>query len=247
MAVARDERFKAAAGVAALHALILYALVTGLASEVAREAGQTLRVFNLSEPPPPPPIEQPVPAPRASEAEEGAASPPNLRSRPTPVVAPPPVIRLERPPTVTATPRATPVPEGNDPTAGNADVAGPGSGSGGEGVGTGSGGQGSGAGSGGIAVRAERQSGSIDGTRDYPPAARRAGVTGSVMIRFTIGTDGRVSGCRVARSTANAEIDSATCRLVEQRFRYRPARAADGTPVPESATRTFDWLLPGRN
>ena len=246
MAVARGERFKAAAGVAALHALILYALVTGLAFEVAREAGQTLRVFDLSEPAPPPPAEQPVPAPSRSEAEKGAASPPNLRSRPTPVIAPPPAIRLERPPTVTAAPQLTPVPQGSDPTAGNAEVRGPGSGSGGEGVGAGSGGQGNGAGSGGIAVRAQRESGAIDGARDYPPAARRAGIAGSVQIRFTIGTDGRVTGCRVARSTANAEIDSATCRLVEQRFRYRPARAADGSPVPETVSRTFDWLLPSR-
>jgi protein TonB len=246
MTAERPERLKAAAGVALLHLLIGYALVNGLAFEAAREVGETLRVFNLGEPPPPSPVEEPLPAPHRSRADEGAASPPNIRSRPTPVVAPTREVRLDVPAPVRATPEPTSVPEGADPTAGNADLPGPGSGSGGEGVGTGSGGQGTGAGSGGIASRAQRESGAIDGARDYPAAARRAGVTGSVQVRFTVGTDGRVSGCRVVRSTANEELDAATCRLIEGRFRYRPARDFEGRAIPDTISRTFDWLLPGR-
>jgi protein TonB len=90
-----------------------------------------------------------------------------------------------------------------------------------------------------------RVSGEINGARDYPAASRRAGVQGSVVVRFTVGTDGRASGCRVTRSSVNAELDALTCRLVEQRFRYRPARDSSGNPVSDTVSRTFDWLLPG--
>jgi protein TonB len=63
-------------------------------------------------------------------------------------------------------------------------------------------------------------------------------------VRYVVGTDGSVGGCRVTRSSGHAELDETTCRLIEQRFRYRPARDGAGRPVPETVSRTFDWLLP---
>ena len=124
------------------------------------------------------------------------------------------------------------------------DTEGPGTGAGGLGVGLGSGGQGSGNGGGG--VRAQRVSGAISGERDYPRAARRAGIEGTVSVRFIVDTDGRATGCGVTRSSGHAALDETTCRLIEQRFRYRPARDGQGRLVPESVSRTFDWLLPRR-
>ena len=237
----RRERLGASAGVAALHLLLAWALIAGFTVRFALPSRSDLKLFDVVEPPPPP-EEAPQPARVAADTPEGAAAPPNLKARPTPVVAPPP-----RLPTVNPLPAAepSPLPAGSDPTAGNADLAGPGTGAGGSGDGTGSGGSGSGSGSGG-AVRAQRTGGAIDGRTDYPPAARRAGFEGTVRVRYTVGTDGRAGGCRVTRSSGNAEIDAATCRIIEQRFRYRPARDAGGRPVPEEVSRTFDWLLPGR-
>jgi protein TonB len=235
------DRLKAAIGVAAFHALLGYALITGLGYEVATKIGDNLRVFDVPEPVPPP-IEEPPPPQAKAEKAEGKASPPNIVSKASPVVAPPPKIRLQVPPPVVA----APVPkEGNDRSAGSADVPGPGTGSGGIGDGSGSGGQGTGTG-GGIVSSAERESGQLSGDTDYPRAARAAGVEGSVAVRFTVEPSGRVSGCQVIRSSANAELDATTCRLIEQRFRYRPARDAAGNPVPEVIFRTFDWMLPRR-
>jgi protein TonB len=235
------DRLKAVTGVALFHAALGYALITGLGYEVVREISDNLRVFDVPEPVPPP-IEEPPPPQAKAEKEEGEASPPNLVSKASPVVAPPPKIRLEVPPKVIA----APVPkEGSDRSAGSANVPGPGTGSGGIGNGTGSGGSGTGSG-GGISARAERESGSLSGERDYPRAARAAGVEGSVAVRFTVEPSGRVSGCQVIRSSANAELDSTTCRLIEQRFRYRPARDGAGNAVPEVVSRTFDWMLPRR-
>jgi protein TonB len=238
------DRLKAAAAVAVFHGLLGYAFIAGLAVDFTRGIADDLKIFDVPGAPPPPPTEKSVPAKARVEAPEGAASPPSLKAKATPLVAPPPKVRLDPPPPIASAPEPTPA-SGNDRSTGASDVDGPGTGSGGEGAGTGSGGEGSGTG-GGIAERARRVSGSISGATDYPPAARRAGVEGSVSVRFTVGTDGKASGCRVTRSSANAELEATTCRLIERRFRYEPARDAAGRPVPEIVNRTFDWLLPSR-
>jgi protein TonB len=235
------DRLQASVGVAAVHALLAYALLTGLAPQVARSVGESLKLFDVTPPPPPPP---PVPPPKAdTAAEDGAASAPNLKARPTPVVAPPPLIRLKPPPVLRTAPKAAPLPPGRDASAGNAAVVGPGTGAGGSGVGSGSGGSGTGAGGGGGGSRAERISGRL-ANEDYPRSALRAGAEGSVSVRYTVGTDGRVSGCTVTRSSGHSELDSTTCALIERRFRYRPARNSEGEPAPETVRKTFDWLLP---
>jgi protein TonB len=241
-----QDRLKAAVGVAAFHALLGYAFVTGLAVDFAHGVADDLKIFDVPEAPPPPPADKSVPAKVKAEAPEGAASPPSLTAKATPLVAPPPKVQLDLPPPpIVTSPKPAPA-LGNDRSTGASDIDGPGTGSGGEGAGTGSGGRGSGTG-GGIAERAKRVSGSISGATDYPRAARRGRIEGSVSVRFTVGIDGSVSGCRVTRSSANDELEATTCRLVERRFRYEPARNAEGRPVPEVVSRTFDWLLPFRN
>lgn len=238
------DRIKATVGVAAFHGLLGYALIAGLGFDFHTDVGDNLKVFDVLDDPPPP-LEEPVPAETRIDEPEGAASPPSMAAQPSPIVAPPPEVRLEVPSPMVTVPLPTPVPPGNDPSAGVSNIAGPGTGTGGEGNGTGAGGEGSGTG-GGAARPALRIGGTISGNRDYPSAARRARIEGSVAVRFVVGVDGRVSGCSVRRSSGNAELDATTCRLIERRFRYEPARDAQGRPVAETVSRTFDWLLPGR-
>jgi protein TonB len=240
----RRDRIKAAIGVAAFHALLGYALVTGLGMDVVREAGENLKLIRIS-PEPPPPQEEPIPAKAATPDEEGAASPPNLKAKPTPVVAPPPKIRLKPPPKIPTAPKAFPVPAGSDASAGSSNVPGPGSGSGGQGTGSGSGSGGSGTGGGGGVSKAVRLQGRLD-NKDYPASARRARIGGSVSVLFTVQTSGRVSGCRVVKSSGNADLDSTTCRLIEQRFVYKPATDPQGSPVQSviSTTFSYNWVVP---
>lgn len=226
----RGDRAKAGAGVALLHALLGYALVTGLAPAIVDRAAAPLKLFDVSEPPPPP-VEEPEPAREPSDRAEGAASPDSLAARPTPVVAPPPKVRLPRPPPLPSVPKPSPVPPGSASSAGVSNIPGPGTGIGGVGSGIGSGGQGSGTGSGG-AARAQRISGRLDNS-DYPRSALRAGREGTVSVRYTVEADGRVSDCRVTRSSGHPDLDETTCRLIERRFRYRPARDSAGRAVPD--------------
>lgn len=240
----RNDRIKSATAVVLVHVLLAYAFVAGLRFQAAAKVADTLAVFDLSQPaPPPPPVEEPVADPQPSEAPEGAASPPNLKAQAAPVKAPPPPpIRLEIPPPIATSP--TPA-QGSEASAGVSDVAGPGTGAGGTGTGTGSGDAGSGSGGGGVVRRSRHVSGRISHS-DYPRGAGDAGAEGTVIVQFEVGVDGRVSGCEVADTSGNAELDATTCRLVEARFRYEPARNAEGKAITEVRGWQQDWWIGSR-
>ena len=97
--------------------------------------------------------------------------------------------------------------------------------------------------SGTAATGAIWRSGSFSNESDYPDAARRREEQGTVRVRFTVGTDGRVSGCSVVASSGSSALDSTTCRILQRRFRYRPARDSSGNPVPETKTQAVTWRL----
>jgi len=229
------DRGRAAAAVALLHLALGWAIVAGLGVDVRRAVEEPLRVFSIFEPPPPPP-EISVPAPVRRPDPEGAAAPPSLKSRPSPVVAP----REARRSPVRAAPEPQPAPTGSAARAGASQTPGPGTGAGGEGSGAGSGRGGGGTGGGGTPARAQRISGSFDYS-DHPERSR-PGAVETVGVRFLVGADGRVRDCAVTRSSGNAKLDSTTCRLIEQRFRYRPATDAAGKPVPSIVSTVFSWI-----
>ncbi len=237
----RRERIASAIAVAALHALIGYALLTGLGIDIAGEASDRLKLFDIRQPPPPPPADPP-PAALEARAPQAAAAPPGPNAEASPIVGPVPQVRLPIPPPLPAAPQAG---TGSEASQG-ASTLGAGTGAGGEGSGSGSGGSGSGSGSGGAVTRARQIGGELTG-RDYPRAAKRARAGGTVLVRYTVGTDGRVSGCTVTQSSGNADLDSTTCALIERRFRYEPARDAQGRPVADTLTgRHIWWTEPRR-
>lgn len=64
---------------------------------------------------------------------------------------------------------------------------------------------------------------------------------GTVIVQFTVQPDGRASSCFTTRGSGNAELDSLTCRLVEERVRFRPALDADGRTVASPAHAIYTW------
>lgn len=240
------DRLKSAAGVGLLHAVIAYGLLTGLGYGALIEPASTLKLFTVHEEPPPPPAEpaRPDVEKKTRKAKpkdaEGAASPANLRNTPTEIVAPKPEIPIPVPPPIPAAPAAG---QGSAPAAGAAAVPGPGTGRGGIGTGLGSGRFGNGTGGGGGGGRGTRArwlSGGI-GPDDYPERAYRARVGGTVHLRFTVAPTGRISDCAVTRSSGSRELDGVTCRLILRRFRYRPARNAEGVPIPSTVVGEHVW------
>lgn len=233
------SRIKSASAVLAGHALLGYALLQGLQTSVAAPPIKPLKLFDVTVAIPlPPPNLPPVPVSEAA-SREGAAAPVGLRAAAALIVAPTPRVVLERPSPVIA---ALLPGVGSEARTGASTQIGSGPGSGGEGNGAGSGRSGSGAGGGGILARAQWVSGGMRNS-DYPRAAGRAGIGGAVVTRFTVGTDGRASGCKVTRSSGTAELDATTCRLIEQRFRYRPARDLEGRPISDVMGWKQTWWI----
>jgi protein TonB len=243
----RRNRVASAAMVALYHALILYAFLRGIGLPIDKPVDEELKLIDIIAPPPPPPAKAARPQaaeekkkPRPKNAE-GAASPANLRNTPSEIVAPPREIRIPVPPPVPAAPVAG---QGTAVAAGATNVPGPGTGSGGRGNGLGSGdrGNGTGGGGGGGGTHARWIRGAIDGS-DYPRRAYEARRSGNVFLSFVVAPDGRVSSCRVTRSSGTPELDAITCRLIRERFRYRPARAWDGRPIAETIRGEHVWEL----
>lgn len=243
----RQDRWKGAGGAMLLVAAMGYGLVMGLDVPIAQRLADDLKIVALL-PDAPPPRPDPVPAPKqAQKRKEGAASPPNLTAHATPLVAPVPVIRPPAPPPMVV---ATVAGNGGDPSAGAAPVRGPGTGSGGIGSGTGSGDGGDGNGGGG-GLRAEVVRYKLH-YRDLPHDLRarleedqdRRVLT--VEFSAAIGTDGRLSACRISRSSGDREVDAATCVLALRDTRFRPARDAAGRKIVEIADFAQEWLTDPR-
>jgi len=234
------ERAGAAALTAAVTLAIGWALIAGLAVPLAGPTAETLRLFAVADPVPRPPPPRSVAPRRRVKRAEGTAAPRSLRSQATQVTAPAPIVPVPIPPPVTVAPIAG---LGSAPTQGAAPLPGPGTGAGGVGTGRGAGGSGDGDGGGWEDETPPRRIRGRLRDSDFPQAAADAGADGVVSVRYYVETDGRVSGCRVTRSSGNAELDGTTCRLIEKRFRYDPSRDARGHPVRSVVVVDHEWVL----
>lgn len=77
----------------------------------------------------------------------------------------------------------------------------------------------------------------------YPTSEQRMEREGRVVIRVTIGPDGRVVGAQKVSATSNAFWE-ATERHARARWRFRPA-TVDGRPVESTKTMTVVFELDG--
>jgi protein TonB len=225
------ERAYALAAVVAVQAALGFALLTGLRVPVTRTADAVQKLIDIALPKPPPPP-KPVPilterkvAHRASSAPKAEPKPLGGSPGPHPAHAPPSVT-----PVVAVRPTVAP--------SGGGTGTGPALGSG---AGGGTGGQGYGADEGGTDL--EHIAGEILPS-DYPPSLGRAGVGGRVSVTFTVEVNGRVTGCHVTRSSRVPELDALTCRIIEQRFRFRPSMDRYGRPYADEVDWDHDWIPP---
>lgn len=235
----RADRGKSMALAAAVHVAFGAALLSGFAVETVRRASDSIASFDVVELPPPAP-DPPKVVPEASGAKDEAA-PLNVRSKPLPLVAPPP--RVPLPSLQPASAVRAPI-EGTDRTAGAAAVAGPGTGAGGNGNGFGGGGTGSsGVGSGEVGAPARL----VRGMRSRLDRHYLDGVAanaGMAILGLTVGPDGRVVECGIVHGTGSPVLDAELCRRMAERSRWLPARDREGRPIPVKLRYTATWSRP---
>ncbi|MEO6248290.1 MAG: energy transducer TonB [Sphingomicrobium sp.] len=222
----RRERLLTLAAVGAVHLGLLLLLLTASPARLQRLAEQPMQLITLHQPPPPPAQVLPGPKPAATAKAARAAPAPRPRASPRKRPAPVPV----------AVAAVADVSLGGSigsnslgPLGAGIDLGGgPGAGGGGE-----------------LSRHAEWIGGSIT-DRDYPEAAKRAGLQGVVDVRVIVMTNGRARDCRVDHSSGSAELDRMTCALVEQRLLFSPALDAAGKPFEEVSGRRFRYVATRR-
>jgi periplasmic protein TonB len=230
------ERAYALAAVAAVQLALGFALLNGLNVQIPRSADVVQRLIDVALLKPPPPVPPPVvskPKPKPVQhpslsAPKGEPKPLGGSPGPKPAHAPPsvaPVIPI----------RPTVAPSGGGTGTGPALGSGAGGGTGGKGYGEGEGG-----------TDLEQIAGDFLPS-DYPPDLGRAGIGGRVSVSFTVLPNGRVTGCRVTRSSRVPQLDALTCRIIEQRFRFRPSTDRYGRPIADEADLDQDWIPPRRS
>lgn len=222
------DKAKAIAGVFAVYAVIVGAVLTMPADSPLRLGGSRPTVLiDIDEPPEPPP---PDVQPGKADKEEGAAG---KKAEPAPIVVPKPRIELPTPPPIAAAPVAG---TGSAMTAGAA-ASGTGPGAGGAGAGHGGGGSGGG---GGIGTEARL----LGGNSSKLPSRLLRQFTaerGYGLLLLAISESGRVSECSVLQSTGSTEVDQALCSIMLEKSRWSAARDRRGNPIPVKVRYTATW------
>lgn len=235
---ASPSRLICGALAAVLQLAVVILVWTGFSPQIVHNGLQNaLTSLDFRQPEKPPLPRQPSPR-RSTHSVSGHAAAAHIHSHAAAIVAPA-VIALTPPPVVAATAPGT----GNQASAGAAPIQGPGSGAGGNGQGTGSGNSGDGEGDSGRDV--ELIGGRIKDS-DIPQALREAPFSGTTRTEVGVTPRGKVSTCRTLRSSGNSVLDELTCRLILQRFRFRPALDARGQPQGDHIIYSQDWAISGQ-
>ena len=214
-----QRRPVAIAGVVAIHAVIGYALVTGLSFTKIVEVVQNpdsifVPAVKLPPPPPPPPDQAADPVQRVSPPAHAPKQTVDLSDQ-RPSIETSPVI-LPIPETLPyVVPKPTPLP---GPTARPAFDP--------------------------VSAKPRGNPGSWVTVNDYRSSWINREWTGTARFRVEVGENGRVRSCTITGSSGHPELDQATCALVTQRARFDPAKDDTGTVTAGSYSNAVRWELP---
>ena len=220
---ATSNRPQAIIGVAAIHAALGVAIVTGLAGGVATILDdETIIGINIKKPVEPPP---PPPDPQTSQDQQFKQQ-----------------TKIHIPPTPNDLPNDGPKVDGSTEMTSFGDTdTGP------------IGNPGLGEALGGklpelpklqdpVAPRAKNGEWVTD--NDYQSTWIRRGWEGTAGFRLTIGKNGRVENCTITQSTGHTALDEATCRHVTRRARFDPAKDSQGDTVSGTFSSAVRWQIP---
>jgi periplasmic protein TonB len=205
--------------VLALHLVLGWALVTGLAQrmiEVIKAPIET-KIIEEVKPPEPPPPENLPPPPKFAPPPPSFVPPPEVNVNPPPTPAPSITTTTVAPPVqaVTVSP-AAPVAAAPSPPRVAARPA--------------------------IAnVQACAPS-----AEDYPAAARRSEATGITKVRFTVGADGKLANAEVVRSAGSSREHRLLDRLAVSKLSectFKPGADENGKPIGGSFDVEYVWKL----
>jgi protein TonB len=209
--------------VLALHLLLGWALVTGLAQRMVEviKAPIETKIIDEVKPPPPPPPENLPPPPKLAPPPPAFVPPPEVVVAPPPAPAPtittvqtpppaPAPVTIAPPPAVEAPPAPPPPPRvAARPAIGNVQSCAP-------------------------------------RNEDYPPAALRAEATGTTKIRFTVGPDGKLVSSQIVRSAGASREHKMLDRVAQAKLAectFKPGIDENGRAVGGSFDVEYVWKI----
>lgn len=206
--------------VLALHLLLGWALVSGLAQRMVDviKAPIETKIIEEVKPPPPPPPENLPPPPKFAPPPPSFVPPPEVNVNPPPTPAPtitttqvaPPVTPVTIQPPPVAAPPAPPAPRmAARPAIANVQACAP-------------------------------------RNDDYPSAAVKAEATGTTKISFTVGADGKLASSQIVRSAGPSREHKMLDRLALSKLSecaFRPGSDENGRPVGGTFEVDYVWKL----
>lgn len=84
----------------------------------------------------------------------------------------------------------------------------------------------------------------LDPNAAYPKSALAHGDEGLVGMALTISETGSVSDCVIAQSSNAQSLDDASCRLMLDKAKFKPALDSKGAPTTGTIAINFNWILP---
>ena len=212
------------AGALIVQGTIGVAIVMGLsvATGVIEKPDGPIIGVNLPDPPPPEPTPEPEPEPQTDPQPQAATEPPiTVPQPPLELNRPKPDIRttekiIDRPIVLKPLPpvEQTPAPPAPVPSFKP------------------------------VPAKPRNNPGDWIRDRDYKASWVRREFMGTAGFTLDIAATGKVTGCRVTSTTGHGELDDATCRLLQSRARFEPARGPNGEPVAGSFSSSVRWVLP---
>jgi periplasmic protein TonB len=79
---------------------------------------------------------------------------------------------------------------------------------------------------------------------DYPPAALQRKATGISGFKLTISVLGVPVRCEITRSSGDPDLDAATCALMINRARFKPATDRSGMAIVSTFASSVRWQSP---
>ncbi|MEL6529097.1 MAG: energy transducer TonB [Pseudomonadota bacterium] len=195
-------------------------MVIGLAVSAVKEQIERVTTVDIEEPPPEEPDEPPPEQPQETAPPPPVAPPPPISIAPTPPqivtqqqIPPPAPVALEIPPPAPVAAPAPPPPPPPPPSQARG-------------------------------VQPKGQSRWVARIiNDYPSRALRQEEEGTVGVRVTVGTNGRVSDCSVTSGSGSNILDQAACRSMKRYARFDPALNDAGNPITGSWSTRITYRL----
>lgn len=95
-----------------------------------------------------------------------------------------------------------------------------------------------------VPVKPRNDPGAWVTTNDYRSSWINRELTGTAGFKVEVGANGRAVSCLITKSSGHDALDQATCDLISKRARFEPARNNKGDKVGGTYSSSVRWQLP---